>query len=111
MLRTKICLIVSSLCYEYEGLNLLRIDQRYDSDEDEDIDSNDDWRPMNGYVHAPGSIGQIVRSKWYSYIGCDKSPCDSGYYYYLYDALGVTYHFKTGHRLSNQNPSVFLDHN
>ena len=83
--------IVSWLRYEYDGLNLLRIDERYDSDEDDDIDSNDDFRPLNVFIHGPGAIGQIVKCKWYNYASDGQNPtscCDSGEYYYFYDALG-----------------------
>jgi len=72
-------------------LNLLRIDERYDSDEDDDIDSNDAFRPLNVFIHGPGAVGQIVKGKWYNYYSDGQDPascCDSGEYYYFYDALG-----------------------
>jgi len=40
---------------------------------------------------APGAIGQIVKCKWYNYASDGQNPtscCDSGEYYYFYDALG-----------------------
>ena len=81
--------VKSWLRYEYDGLNLLRIDERYDDEVTPDgIDSGDPWRPMNIYVHAPGAIGQIIKAKWFNYKDCTTSPCDSGWYYYFYDAVG-----------------------
>ena len=85
--------IVSWLRYEYEGLNLLRIDQLYDGNSSGTIDSTDYtnkyWRPMNIYLHGPGAIGQIIKSKWYSYTDDQTAtPCTTGEYYYFYDAVG-----------------------
>ena len=87
--------LVSLMRYEYEGLNLLRIDELYDGDEDEDLDitdySNNYWRPINLYIHGPGSIGQIIKAEWYEYDITDPDAvdaCDEGEYYYFYDALG-----------------------
>jgi RHS repeat-associated protein len=81
--------VLSWLRYQYHGLNLLRIDERYDSDNDDMIDSNDLWRVMNWYVHGPGSIGQTVRATAYSYNhNKTNSPCETNEYYYCYDALG-----------------------
>ena len=57
--------IVSWLRYEYDGLNLLRIDEKYDGDDPPDgLDENDPWRPLNVFIHGPGAIGQIVKCKW-----------------------------------------------
>jgi len=82
----------SWLRYEYDGLNLLRIDERYDGDDPPDgLDENDPWRPLNVFIHGPGAIGQIVKGKWYNYYSDGQNPtscCDSGEYYYFYDALG-----------------------
>jgi hypothetical protein len=59
--------VKSWLRYQYHGLNLLRIDEKYDTDGTAGIQSTDLWRVMNWYVHGPGSIGQIVRATAYSY--------------------------------------------
>ena len=85
--------IVSWLRYEYEGLNLLRIDQLYDGNFSGTIDSTDYtnkyWRPMNINLHGPGAIGQIIKSKWFSYEDdSTATPCTTGEYYYFYDAVG-----------------------
>ena len=85
--------VKSWLRYEYEGLNLLRIDQLYDGNFSGTIDStdynNDYWRPMNVYLHGPGAIGQIIKSKWFSYADDSTvTPCTTGEYYYFYDAVG-----------------------
>jgi len=83
--------IVSWLRYEYDGLNLLRIDERYDGETPAGLDENDPWRPLNVFIHGPGAIGQIVKGKWYNYYSDGQDPtncCDSGEYYYFYDALG-----------------------
>jgi RHS repeat-associated protein len=81
--------VKSWLRYQYHGLNLLRIDEKYDTNGENGIQSSDLWRVLNWYVHGPGSIGQTVRATWYSYRYDDTNvPCDSGEYYYMYDALG-----------------------
>jgi len=83
--------VVSWLRYEYDGLNLLRIDERYDGEAPAGLDENDPWRPLNVFIHGPGAIGQIVKGKWYNYYSDGQNPtscCDSGEYYYFYDALG-----------------------
>ncbi len=83
--------IVSWLRYEYDGLNLLRIDERYDGESPAGLDENDPWRPLNVFIHGPGAIGQIVKCKWYNYYLDGQNPtscCDSGEYYYFYDVLG-----------------------
>lgn len=56
-----------------------------------ELNADDPWRPMNVYVHAPGAIGQTMKAIWYKYDSTGQNPatpCDSGEYYYLYDALG-----------------------
>jgi len=72
---------------------VLRIDQLYDGNFSGTIDSTDYtnkyWRPMNIYLHGPGAIGQIIKSKWYSYTDDQTAtPCTTGEYYYFYDAVG-----------------------
>jgi len=55
------------------------------------MDTCDPWRPLNVFIHGPGAIGQIVKCKWYNYASDGQNPtscCDSGEYYYFYDALG-----------------------
>jgi len=66
-------------------------DYDYDKDEDQVLEESDSWRPMNVSVHGPGAIGQIMQAKWYNYSTLQDGPgehCDSGYYYYFYDAVG-----------------------
>jgi len=78
--------IVSWLRYEYDGLNLLRIDERYDGEAPAGLDENDPWRPLNVFIHGPGAIGQVVKGKWYNYYSDGQNPtscCDSGEYYYF----------------------------
>jgi len=48
-------------------------------------------RPTAFGAETPGAIGQIVKGKWYNYYSDGQAPtscCDSGEYYYFYDALG-----------------------
>ena len=82
--------VTSWLRFEYEGINLLRIDERYDDDTPVDgIDSEDPWRVINTYVHAPGQIGNVVRAYWYRYSWDNApTPCASGSWVPCYDALG-----------------------
>jgi RHS repeat-associated protein len=95
--------VISWLRYEYEGLNLLRIDQVYDKDNDsvleEPADGDDAWRVLNVYVHAPGSISQIIRNKSYAHVNKDATPDWTWNIYYYYDALGnmLTYSHEGGY--------------
>jgi RHS repeat-associated protein len=81
--------VLSWLRYEYEGLELLRIDERYDGDDaGTAIGDDDPWRPMNVYVHGPGMINNLLRGRWYHYTEDDTHRCAQGDYYYAYDDHG-----------------------
>ena len=83
--------IESWLRYEYSGLELLRIDEVYDADNDGTLEDpsggQDGWRILNLYVHSGSPLP--ICAKWFTYRYPNSGAyCDSGTYYYMYDAVG-----------------------
>jgi len=74
--------------YEYDGLNVLRVDEKYDT-AGETLDTNDPWRTIEVNTHKPGSLGALIGKRVYQYSdAADSSPNSSNDYTYTYDALG-----------------------
>jgi RHS repeat-associated protein len=81
--------ITSWVRYEYEGLNLIRMDQMYDgSDTGSDLNDGDPFRPLSVYTHGRGSISQIVQNKAYTHTDGDAVPDATTEIYYFYDRMG-----------------------
>lgn len=85
--------VVSWLRYEYDGMNLLRIDEVYDYDDDGVLenpeDGDDDWRVINAFIHGPGGVGEAIVGESYGYLYHDSSTLGvSTRWYYHYDGLG-----------------------
>jgi len=78
--------------YEYDGLNLLRVDERYDNDVPTNgIDDQDPWRKKEVSTHKPGSLGNLLGKMVYFYTGANQNtdtPSASYFYAYFYDAVG-----------------------
>jgi len=76
--------------YEYDGLNLLRMDERCDNDKDGIIEAGETtWRTVEVNTHKPGSLGALTGKRVYVYSdAADSSPNSSNDYTYTYDALG-----------------------
>ena len=45
--------------YEYDGINLLRVDEKYDT-AGGTIDANDPWRTLEVSTHRPGMLGNLL---------------------------------------------------
>jgi RHS repeat-associated protein len=75
--------------YEYDGLNLLRIDEKYDTAGGA-LDENDPWRTVEVNTHKPGSLGALMGKRVYQYTNAaDSTPNNPALdYTYTYDALG-----------------------
>jgi len=76
--------------YEYDGLNLLRVDERYDTGGGA-IDDQDPWRKKEVSTHKPGSLGNLLGKMVYTYTGANQytdTPSASYFYAYFYDAVG-----------------------
>lgn len=76
--------------YEYDGLNLLRVDERYDTAGGA-IGDQDPWRKMEVSTHKPGSLGNLLGKMVYLYTGANQytdTPSASYFYAYFYDAVG-----------------------
>ncbi len=76
--------------YEYDGPNLLRIDELCDTNKNGLIESNEvTWRVVEVNTHKPGSLGALVGKRVYVYTdAADSSPDSSNDYTYGYDAVG-----------------------
>ncbi len=76
--------------YEYDGLNLLRVDERCDNDKDGIIEAGETtWRTVEVNTHKPGALGALIGKRVYVYSdAADSSPNGSNDYTYTYDALG-----------------------
>ncbi|NUN96839.1 MAG: hypothetical protein HUU16_11760, partial [Candidatus Omnitrophica bacterium] len=76
--------------YEYDGLNLLRVDERYDTAGGA-IDANDPWRTLEVSTHSPGLVGNLVGKRAYRQTDNDATPNATYDYLYVYDAVGNLY--------------------
>ncbi|MCG3197195.1 MAG: hypothetical protein GHCLOJNM_01680 [bacterium] len=76
--------------YEYDGLNLLRVDERYDTAGGA-IDANDPWRTLEVNTHSPGLVGNLVGKRAYRHTDNDATPNATYDYVYVYDAVGNLY--------------------
>jgi RHS repeat-associated protein len=73
--------------YEYEGLNLLRVDEKYDSNSN-GIDSSDPWRKVEVNTHRPGLLGALIGKRVYTYSsGTTGTPSGQNDFTYTYDAM------------------------
>ncbi|MCG3197853.1 MAG: hypothetical protein GHCLOJNM_02346 [bacterium] len=76
--------------YEYDGLNLLRVDERYDTGGGS-IDANDPWRTLEVNTHSPGLVGNLLGKRAYRHTDNDATPNATYDYVYVYDAVGNLY--------------------
>jgi len=75
--------------YEYDGLNILRIDDRCDDDLDGIIEINETtWRTLEVSTHKPGSLGALIGKRVYTHTNNDATPDATNDYTYTYDAVG-----------------------
>ena len=77
--------------YEYDGLNLLRMDEVYDSDSDTDLDDDlaaGNWRILESSTHRPGQLAAQLGKRVYEHTGNDATPDGYADYSYAYDAVG-----------------------
>ncbi|MBV6481478.1 MAG: hypothetical protein DIKNOCCD_01201 [bacterium] len=73
--------------YEYDGLNVLRVDEKYDT-AGGTLDTNDPWRTIEVNTHKPGSLGALVGKRFYVHTNNDATPDQTNDYTYTYDAVG-----------------------
>ena len=77
--------------YEYDGLNLLRIDEVYDADSDTDLDDDlaaENWRIRETSTHRPGQLAAQLGKRVYEHTDNNGTPDGSADYTYAYDAVG-----------------------
>ena len=79
--------IVSWHRYEYHGLDLARVDERYDTGGGA-IDSNDPWRTLEVSTHRPGAIGSLLGKRVYTHTNNDATPDETNDFFYTYDPVG-----------------------
>ena len=73
--------------YEYDGLNCLRLDEKYDTAGGA-LDANDPWRTIEVNTHKPGSLGALICKRVYTHTNNDATPDQTNDYTYTYDAVG-----------------------
>jgi RHS repeat-associated protein len=84
--------------YEYDGLKLLRVDEVYDSDSDNDLDDDfaangglGNWRTVEASTYGPGIVGNLLGKLVYAHTDNDATPDSQADYYYHYDHVGNVY--------------------
>jgi len=83
--------LTSEKRYEYDGLNLVRVDERCDADGDGIVEEGETtWRMVEVATHRPGQLGALVGKRVYSYPTAGNRCVSNGYtvYTYGYDAVG-----------------------
>ncbi|MCG3198783.1 MAG: hypothetical protein GHCLOJNM_03290 [bacterium] len=82
--------IIQERRYEYDGLNLLRVDQRVDTDGDGVIEAGETaWRHVEVNSHRPGALGAQLGKRAYLYAnGQSTTPSSTTDYAYVYDPVG-----------------------
>ena len=75
--------------YEYDGLNLLRVDERYDTAGGA-LGDQDPWRTLEVSTHKPGSLGALIGKRVYTFNAGNytSTPNSTNDYTYTYDAVG-----------------------
>ena len=71
--------LTSAKRYEYDGLNLLRMDEVYDSDSDSDLDDDlaaENWRILETSTHRPGQLAAQLGKRVYEHTDNDPTPDD-----------------------------------
>ncbi|MCA9441840.1 MAG: hypothetical protein KC964_13610 [Candidatus Omnitrophica bacterium] len=76
--------------YEYNGLQLLRVDERYDTGGGS-IDSGDPWRTVEVNTYGPGLVGNLFGKRAYTHTDNDATPDSTEDYGYGYDHVGNLY--------------------
>jgi len=75
--------------YEYDGINLLRVDEKCDDDNPTNgIDSGDPWRTLEVSTHRPGMLGNLLGKRFYEHTNNDATPDSTYDYFYGYDRVG-----------------------
>jgi len=73
--------------YEYDGINLLRVDEKYDT-AGGTIDAGDPWRTLEVNTHRPGMLGNLLGKRFYVHTNNDATPDGTYDYFYGYDRVG-----------------------
>ena len=82
--------LVSERRYEYDGLNLVRADDRVDTDNDGVLEAGENtWRCAEVATHKPGALGAQLGKRVYLYPnGSSTTPSSTTDYLYVHDAVG-----------------------
>jgi hypothetical protein len=59
--------------YEYDGMKLLRVDEKYDTGGGS-IDTNDPWRTLEASTYGPGIVGNLLGKLVYNHTDNDATP-------------------------------------
>ncbi len=81
--------ITSWVRYEIDGLQVLRVDEKYDSNSSSTITSADGWRIRDRRTHSPALLGGLLFKEVFTYPSATSSAnAESKVYYYGYDKQG-----------------------
>ena len=81
--------IESWVRYEVDGLQVYRVDEKYDSNSSSTITEADGWRIKDHRTYSPALIGDLLFKEVFTYPSdTSKANAESKVYYYGYDSLG-----------------------
>jgi len=84
--------LISDKRYEYDGLKLLRVDERCDADGDGEVEAGEtSWRTLEAATYGPGIVGNLLGKLVYTHTNGDATPDSQADYYYHYDHVGNVY--------------------
>ncbi|MCA9428491.1 MAG: hypothetical protein KC994_25650, partial [Candidatus Omnitrophica bacterium] len=78
--------LVSGLRYEYDGLNLLRVDEIYGAS----LSESGPWRTVEVSTHRPGQLSALLHKRVYEYYPANNtaSPDETHDFTYAHDPVG-----------------------
>ncbi len=76
--------LVSGLRYEYDGLNLLRVDEIYGSS----LSESGPWRTVEVSTHRPGQLSALLHKRVYIHTNNDATPDQTKDFTYAHDPVG-----------------------
>ena len=76
--------LVSGLRYEYDGLNLLRVDEIYGAS----LSESGPWRTVEVSTHRPGQLSALLHKRVYLHTNNDATPDQTKDFTYAHDPVG-----------------------
>lgn len=77
--ETQFFVSISHQRYEYDGLKLLRVDERIDADQDGEVEAGETtWRTVEVSTYGPGFVGNLLAKRVYA--DTDNDPMSAGHF-------------------------------